>query len=67
MWNWLMELRRKRRHKKAEEIRRMCRIKILMEDADAFFAGYKTQAESLAYRNRMYRRLEQMSDDEILN
>ncbi len=54
------------RHREAERVRWMIRREILIKDADDFFAGKKTAEESLAYRDKMYRRLDIMSDDEVL-
>jgi len=66
MFKWFRDLHKRMRHNRAEDIRRRVKVQVLLNDAKLFFAGLKTTEESLAYRDFCYRRLDAMTDDEIL-
>jgi len=55
---------RKRRHKKAEQYRRLYKRDIAL--SHDFFAGLKTKEESLKWRDFAYNEIDKMSDDEML-
>jgi hypothetical protein len=64
--DYIRDVYRAHRRVKAERLRRMTKRQFLIEDANDFFAGKKTAEESRAYRDKTYRLIDEMSDDEIL-
>jgi hypothetical protein len=59
LWKWIQ-------HKRAERIRAYCKRQIIFDEAELVFSGQKTNEESFAFRQRFYKRLDDMSDEEII-
>lgn len=59
---WLRERRRER----AKLVRQELKQRIQIEDAQEFFAGFKSKEESRRYRDTAYAEIDKMTDDEVL-
>jgi hypothetical protein len=64
--DFFRDMWRSHRHRRAEEMRRRIKRTIFLEDAKEFFAGRKNGEQSIAWRLELYQRVDEMSDDEVL-